>query len=189
MRHSRLLVWRRPRNERWNNICVFVLHKLGLYCVTARISSCERLWIRLLLNLRQRTEIGAVVSTCDCCGKRGHDKSKCQMRDAKCTICGKLDKSRRCADNARKLTVKRIRQAISIREPTQASPSPPMCSHISSVMVSSHAALRCQLWNQHCASFTKKKNRKSSRRVPTNTNQQSRSRVTVLDDTWCIWVW
>ena len=74
MRHSRLLVWRRPRNERWNNICVFVLHKLGLYCVTAWISVCERLWIRLLLNLRQRMEIDAVVSTCDCCGKRGHDK-------------------------------------------------------------------------------------------------------------------
>ena len=59
MRHSRLLVWRKPRNERWNNICVFVLHKLGLYCVTAWISICERLWIRLLL---------------DCCGKCGHDK-------------------------------------------------------------------------------------------------------------------
>ena len=90
MRHSRLLVWRKPRNERWNNICVFVLHKLGLYCVAAWISSCERLWIRLLLNLRQRMGIGAVVSTCDCCGKRGHAQSKCQKRDAMCTILWKV---------------------------------------------------------------------------------------------------
>ena len=116
-------------------------------------------------------EIGAVVSTCDCCGKRGHDKSMCQMRDAKCTICGKLDISRRSADNARKLTVKRIRQAISIRDPTQASPSPPMCSHISSAMVSSHAALGCQLWNHHCASFTKKSGKVHDEFPPTQTNK------------------
>ena len=117
-------------------------------------------------------EIGAVVSTCDCCGKRGHDKSRCQMRDGKCTICGKLDISRRSADNARKLTVKRIRQAISIRDRSQASPSPPMCSHISSAMVSSHAALGCQLWNHHCASFTKKKSGKVHDEFPpTQTNK------------------
>ena len=125
----------------------------------------------LLLNLRRRMEIGAVVSTCDCCGKRGHDKSKCQMRDGKCTICGKLDISRRSADNARKLMVKRIRQAISIRDRSQASPSPPMCSHISWAMVSSHAALGYQLWNHHCASFTKKSGKVHDEFPPTQTNK------------------
>ena len=134
---------------------------------------------RLVLSCQRVTVAANVVMT--------NRSVRCAMRSA--SSCGKLDISRRCADNARKLTVKQIRQAISIRDPSQASPSPPMCSHISSVMVSSHAALGYQLWNHHCASFTKKKIRKSSRRVPTNTNQQSRSRVTVLDETWCTWGW
>ena len=65
MRHSRLLVWRKPRNDLWNNTYVFVLHTPGLYCVQAWISICERRWVRA------------------CCGKSGHDKSKCPLRNAK----------------------------------------------------------------------------------------------------------
>ena len=34
-------------------------------------------------------EIGAFMTTCACCGKTGHEKSKCRLRNAKCSICGK----------------------------------------------------------------------------------------------------
>ena len=34
-------------------------------------------------------EIGAVVSTCACCGKAGHEKARCRFRNAKCSNCGK----------------------------------------------------------------------------------------------------
>ena len=34
-------------------------------------------------------EIGAVMSTCDCCGKAGHEKARCRYRNAKCSNCGK----------------------------------------------------------------------------------------------------
>ena len=33
--------------------------------------------------------IGAVMSTCACCGKAGHEKARCRFRNAKCSICGK----------------------------------------------------------------------------------------------------
>ena len=34
-------------------------------------------------------EIGAVMSTCACCGKAGHEKARCRFRHAKCSNCGK----------------------------------------------------------------------------------------------------
>ena len=34
-------------------------------------------------------EIGAVMSTCACCGKAGHAKARCRFRHAKCSNCGK----------------------------------------------------------------------------------------------------
>ena len=34
-------------------------------------------------------EIGAVMSTCACCGKAGHEKARCRFRNAKCSHCGK----------------------------------------------------------------------------------------------------
>ena len=34
-------------------------------------------------------EIGAVMSTCACCGKAGHQKARCRFRIAKCSNCGK----------------------------------------------------------------------------------------------------
>ena len=34
-------------------------------------------------------EIGAVMSTCACCGKAGHAKARCRFRNAKCRSCGK----------------------------------------------------------------------------------------------------
>ena len=33
--------------------------------------------------------IGAVMSTCACCGKAGHAKARCRFRNAKCSNCGK----------------------------------------------------------------------------------------------------
>ena len=34
-------------------------------------------------------ESGAVMSTCACCGKAGHEKARCRFRNAKCCNCGK----------------------------------------------------------------------------------------------------
>ena len=34
-------------------------------------------------------EIGAVMSTCACCGKAGHEKASYRFRNAKCSNCGK----------------------------------------------------------------------------------------------------
>ena len=34
-------------------------------------------------------EIGAMISTCACCGKAGHEKARCRFRNAKCSNCGK----------------------------------------------------------------------------------------------------
>ena len=34
-------------------------------------------------------EIGAVMTTCACCGKVGHEKARCRFRNAKCNNCGK----------------------------------------------------------------------------------------------------
>ena len=33
-------------------------------------------------------EIGAVMSTCACCGKAGHEKAWCRFRNARCSNCG-----------------------------------------------------------------------------------------------------
>ena len=35
-------------------------------------------------------EIGAVMSTCVCCGKAGHEKARCRFRNAKCNNGGKI---------------------------------------------------------------------------------------------------
>ena len=32
-------------------------------------------------------EIGAVMSTCACCDKAGHEKARCRFRNAKCSNC------------------------------------------------------------------------------------------------------
>ena len=69
MRHSRLLVWRRPKNDLWNNTHVCVLHKPG-QCVDqylrTTVDSC---------NQPTPMEIGAMMSTCGCSGKAGNEKA------------------------------------------------------------------------------------------------------------------
>ena len=39
-------------------------------------------------------EIGAVMSTCACCGKAGHEKARCRFRNATCSNCGKTEQLR-----------------------------------------------------------------------------------------------
>ena len=39
-------------------------------------------------------EIGAVMSTCACCGKPKHEKARCRFRNAKCSNCGKTGRLR-----------------------------------------------------------------------------------------------
>ena len=49
-------------------------------------------YLRTTVDSIMRTtpmEIGAVVSTCACCGKAGHEKARCRFRNAKCSNCGK----------------------------------------------------------------------------------------------------
>ena len=43
-----IAVWKKPRNELWNNTCVYVLHRPGHCCVQVWISACERRWTRVV---------------------------------------------------------------------------------------------------------------------------------------------
>ena len=57
-------------------------------------------------------EIGAVMSTCACCGKVGHEKAMCRFRNAKCSKCVK---TMRCADNVRNLLASQVPRAAVAR--------------------------------------------------------------------------
>ena len=110
MKHSRLQVWRRPRNDRWKNTCVFVLIKLGLSCLTAWTRVCERLWIQVLLNLRpwrlvlsyQRVLVAARLDTTS-------QSVGCAMRSA--APVARHDTSRKGPYNVRNLRRRRVRPA------------------------------------------------------------------------------
>ena len=54
-------------------------------------------------------EIGAVMSTCACCGKAGQEKTRCRFRNAECSNCG--DISERCADNVGNLLARQVPRA------------------------------------------------------------------------------
>ena len=61
-------------------------------------------------------ENGAVMSTCACCGKAGHQKAKCRFRNAKCSNCGKTGHLRAmCADNVRNLLASQVPRAAVAR--------------------------------------------------------------------------
>ena len=85
VRRSRLLGWRRPRNDLWNNTYVNVLHKPEQCCV------CKCRLRTTVDSGSQPTpmEIGSVMSTCACSGKAGHVKARCRFPNAKCSNCGK----------------------------------------------------------------------------------------------------
>ena len=51
-------------------------------------------------------EIGAVLSTCACCGTGGHEKSKCRLRNAKCSNCGKTGHLKKMCKQREKSVVK-----------------------------------------------------------------------------------
>ena len=100
MRHSRSLVSRKPRKDLWNNTYVFVLHKPGLCCVQAWTRIYERLWIRVLLNPRQRKSVLScqrvpVVVKADMKSR----SVACAVQSA--AIAAKLDISRICAGSVR----------------------------------------------------------------------------------------
>ena len=51
-------------------------------------------------------EIGAVMSTCACCGKAGHEKARCRFRDAKRRNCGKTGHLRAMCRQREKSAIK-----------------------------------------------------------------------------------
>ena len=53
-------------------------------------------------------EIGAVLSTCACCGSAGHEKAMCRFRMRSVAIVARLDISERCADNVRNLLASQV---------------------------------------------------------------------------------
>ena len=113
MRHSRLLFWRRPRNDLWNTTYVCVLHKPGQCCVQVWISTCERRWTRAvsprqwkLVPWCQRVPAVAKLDT----RKRGVDSA---MRSA--AIVARPGISRRCADNVRNLLASQVPRAAVAR--------------------------------------------------------------------------
>ena len=106
-------VWRRPRNDLWNNTYVYVLHKPGQCCVQAWISTCERRWTRAvsprqwkLVPCCQRVLAVAKLDT----RKRCVDSA---MRSA--SIVERLDISGRCADNVRNLLAIQVPRAAVAR--------------------------------------------------------------------------
>ena len=113
MRSSRLLVWKRQRNELWNNTCVCVLHKPGQCCVRAWISTCEQRWTQAvsprkwkLVPWYQRVLAAAKLDT----RKRGVDSA---MRSA--AIVARPDISERCADNMISLLASQVPRAAVAR--------------------------------------------------------------------------
>ena len=78
VRRSRLLVWKRPRNELWNNTCVYVLRKCGSVLANdgglGQSAHANGNWCR---------DVNV------CCGQAGHEKVRCRFRNAKCSNCGK----------------------------------------------------------------------------------------------------
>ena len=87
MRHLRSLALRKPRNDFWNNIYVFVLHKTWVV-LFASVDQYLRTTVDSIAAQPAPIEIGAVVSKCPCCGKSGHEKSTCRLRNAQGSNCG-----------------------------------------------------------------------------------------------------
>ena len=114
MKHSRLLVWGKPMNDRWNNTHVFALLKLGLSCAVVWISTCERLWIQLLLNPR-RSELVLSCQRVLVAVKLDMTSRSvvCALRNA--AIVARRDTSRQCADNVKHLRGKRVRPAAALK--------------------------------------------------------------------------
>ena len=87
VRRSRLLVWKKGKEraveqhlrlraqQTWTVLCASV----DQYLRTTMDSGSQP----------TPTEIGAVMSTCACCGKAGNETARCRFRNAKCSKCGK----------------------------------------------------------------------------------------------------
>ena len=60
-------------------------------------------------------EIGAVMSTCACCGKAGHEKARCRFRNAKCSNCGKTGHLRAMCRQRKKSLASQVPRAAVAR--------------------------------------------------------------------------
>ena len=112
VRHSRLLVWSRPRNDLWNNTYVYVLHKPGQCCVQVWISANDG-------GLEQSAHAnGNWCSDVNVCllWQRWTRKARCRFRNSKCSNCGNTGHPRaRCADNVRNLLATQVLRAAVAR--------------------------------------------------------------------------
>ena len=98
----------------WNNTYVFELHRLGLWCVQAWTSICERLWIRVLLSPRQWKSVLSCQRVLAVVKVDMKSRSvDCAMRSV--AIAAKLDMSRRCAGNVRNPWSSQVPQAAVAR--------------------------------------------------------------------------
>ena len=52
----------------------------------ASVDQCVRTTVNSITTLPTPMDINVVVSTCACCGRSGHEKSTCQMRNEKCSV-------------------------------------------------------------------------------------------------------
>ena len=109
VRRSRLLVWKGPRNELWNNTCVYALHRPGQCCVQVWISTCERRWTRAVSPRQWKLEPGCqrvpAVAKLDT-RKRDVDSA---MRIA--ATVARPDISERCADYVKSLLASQVPRA------------------------------------------------------------------------------
>ena len=113
MRHSRLLVWRRPRNDLWNNTSVCVLHKPGQCCVQVWISTCERRWTRAVSP--RPGNWCRDVNVCLLWQNWTRESEGVDSEMPSAAIVARLDISERCADNVRNLLVNQVPRAAVAR--------------------------------------------------------------------------
>ena len=98
----------------WNYTYVFELHRLGLWCVQAWTSICERLWIRVLLSPRQWKSVLSCQRVLAVVKVDMKSRSvDCALRSV--AIAAKLDISRRCAFNVRNPWSSQVPQAAVAR--------------------------------------------------------------------------
>ena len=87
VRRSRLLDWQKAKERALERH----LRLRALQTWTVLCASVDQFLRTTVDSGSQPTPIenGAVMSTCACCGKAGHEKARCRFRNAKCSNFGK----------------------------------------------------------------------------------------------------